>query len=251
MAHLKREFAAKRIERTLGRYDTVNYVECGHPGCTMTQQLYFKPGLRTPSDFKYKKFLQKNWHIDLTDPRGDRCPQHRSGHAAIRIITREAPKQAAEKVFAKPAPANDKPVTAPIPFARLSPPAKEPTMSSVTSIHSATPSISDRRLIFAHLNDVYLDEKQGYKTPWTDDAVAKHLGTRVEWVTAIRKENFGPLGTNGEVHELVAKARALADEVGKALDDLQRLAPQVQKALTLRLDVDKLNRRLDELQGKR
>lgn len=239
MAMLRRLFGTERIERAPGHFDRTHFLKCGHPGCATIEYVYFRAGLGTPAEAVYKKFQQKNWHVDLNDAAKDRCPHHKTGRAAIHIVPKSRAIDAANAVFQTPQP-----------FARLSPPTpaqpKEPPAMSLNAVASA-PSLQDRRLIFAKLNEVYLDEKQGYKAPWTDAAVAKDLGIIEQWVAELRKENFGPLGINGELHELAARARQLADEAGKALEELQHLAPQIHKALALKESVDKLLRRLDEM----
>ncbi|MCR6673294.1 hypothetical protein [Devosia ginsengisoli] len=53
-------------------------------------------------------------------------------------------------------------------------------------------SREDRRLIFAKLEEVYIDEKSGYSAGWNDDAVAKDMACPRAWVEEIREQNFGP-----------------------------------------------------------
>ena len=70
----------------------------------------------------------------------------------------------------------------------------------------------DRRLIFAKINDVYLDEKQGYSSGWSDKNVAADLGVPFAWVKNIREENFGSEGAPEEVLKLFEDAKALEKE---------------------------------------
>jgi hypothetical protein len=69
---------------------------------------------------------------------------------------------------------------------------------------------TERRIIFAKLNDVYLDEKVGYADDWSDAKVAQDLGVPVEWVALVREPDFGP--------EITKELKAAA---AKSLDDLQ------------------------------
>lgn len=108
------------------------------------------------------------------------------------------------------------------------------------------PSREERRIIFAKLQDVYLDETSGYDKGWTDHAVALDLGVPRAWVAAIREENFGPAKDNADLREylqkldaiekehqkfvgLFSQAKGVADVVKTQLDDLQRLARDVRK----------------------
>lgn len=81
----------------------------------------------------------------------------------------------------------------------------------------ASMSRSDKRIIFAKLNDVYRDEKTGYQPGWSDAKVATDLGVPVEWVKEIRDEDFGPAvdgksvlaEIRGRMAEVTAKFSAL------------------------------------------
>lgn len=67
----------------------------------------------------------------------------------------------------------------------------------------------DRRLIFAKIDEVYLDESKGYSTGWSDKNVASDLGVPQAWVKTIREENFGSEGANEDVKALIAEAREI------------------------------------------
>lgn len=75
------------------------------------------------------------------------------------------------------------------------------------------PSFDERRLIFAKLNDVYLDEKKGYSGAWSDKKVAEDLGVPWKWVEDIRSQNFGPVGDNETAREIVSEAKSLLDDI--------------------------------------
>lgn len=78
----------------------------------------------------------------------------------------------------------------------------------------------DRRLIFAQLEDCYLDEKSGYVDGWSDEKVAKTLNVPRKWVEQIRDENFGPAINATE--ELRNKIR----EMTKTLSNLTNVIAQ-------------------------
>lgn len=98
-----------------------------------------------------------------------------------------------------------------------------PVLNVVTPIKpvstpSETPpremSRDDRRVIFAKLDEVYLDEKRGYDSGWSDHKVASDLGVPRKWVEIIRAENFGAIGTNEDMADFLSKAEILAAEAG-------------------------------------
>ena len=96
----------------------------------------------------------------------------------------------------------------------------------------------DRRIIFEKLNEVYLNEREGYSEDWTDKKVAEHLGVPQAWVTQIRADNFGPHGSNKVIDNTNADGTALVKEIretGSKLmvraDDLERRLIDIQKAV--------------------
>jgi hypothetical protein len=70
-------------------------------------------------------------------------------------------------------------------------------------------SRDDRRVIFAKLDEVYIDENKGYDNGWSDHRVAVDLGVPRAWVASVREEMFGPDKSNAEARELVQEAREL------------------------------------------
>jgi hypothetical protein len=80
----------------------------------------------------------------------------------------------------------------------------------------------DKRVIFAKLQDVYINEVSGYSAQWTDKRVAEDLGVPLAWVSSIREENFGP-DHNGEFIEQLAYARAVVEDVKQLHRDLEQL----------------------------
>ena len=82
-----------------------------------------------------------------------------------------------------------------------------------------TMSREDRRLIFAKIDEVYLDENTGYSEGWTDKRVSDDLGVPLAWVSSIRAENFGEERSNSAIMKQV-------EEVQKTLADAKRLHEQ-------------------------
>jgi hypothetical protein len=67
----------------------------------------------------------------------------------------------------------------------------------------------DRRVIFAKLQDVYVDEKVGYGNGWNDQKVAADLGVPLAWVRTIRDENFGTERSNEEWEKVLNQSTVL------------------------------------------
>lgn len=95
-------------------------------------------------------------------------------------------------------------------------------------------SREDRRIVFEKLNEVYVDEKQGYSAPWTDEKVSVDLGVPRAWISQVREEMFGPVGSNSEIDGVLKAAKELAGEFAKHReqgDKLLSLATSIQKQL--------------------
>lgn len=115
----------------------------------------------------------------------------------------------------------------------------------------------DRRIIYAKLNDVYVDEKRGYDSGWSDHKVATDLGVPRGWVEQVREEMFGPTGSNPdieefmrlqtEVKELQAEVATLSALKGQMINidnafkkvDLARLMDRLNKLDKLAVEVRK------------
>lgn len=76
----------------------------------------------------------------------------------------------------------------------------------------------DRRLIFAKINDVYLDN--AYSKGWDDHKVAVDLGVPRSWVACVREENFGPEGLSGEHIKIMEEAKVIAQKLNNEVNVL-------------------------------
>lgn len=109
-------------------------------------------------------------------------------------------------------------------------------------------SREDRRIIFAKVDELYLDDKTGYAAPWTDSAVARDLGVPRAWVAQVREELFGPEGSNAEFDDFLAKAAPViadmknlcrsataqleeARRLSERVDELERIARRVEREI--------------------
>lgn len=103
---------------------------------------------------------------------------------------------------------------------------KEKTKESVveTFIKAEKPlemTREDRRLIFAKLNEVYIDERVGYDAGWSDKKVADDLGVAVAWVKNIREENFGEEQSNEKTLQQLEDAQRCLTESREVHDKIK------------------------------
>ncbi len=108
-------------------------------------------------------------------------------------------------------------------------------------------SKEDRRVIFAKLNDVYIDESKGYGKEWSDGKVAEDLGVPRAWVVSIREENFGGNGGNVELWDMIASARTVIGALRERetqidlrmkthFKDIEEFANSLKKEVKLKID---------------
>lgn len=107
----------------------------------------------------------------------------------------------------------------------------------------------DRRIVFEKLNEVYLDEKRGYDSGWSDQKVATDLGVPRSWVENVREEMFGSVSSNPEMEEFM---RAVADlnEIKVTLASVATLRNQMNniQAVLGGINVPVMSSRVDKLE---
>lgn len=89
----------------------------------------------------------------------------------------------------------------------------------------------DRRVIFAKLDEVYLDEKRGYVSGWSDHKVATDLGVPRKWVELIRAENFGTIGTNEDMQAFLTESESVLAQARAALSEARGIREQIEALL--------------------
>lgn len=94
-------------------------------------------------------------------------------------------------------------------------------ISVVTENQPREMSRDDRRIIFAKLNDVYIDETTGYGNGWSDKKVAEDLSVPRAWVEEIREENFGPIQISEEAKEQIAELQKLERDANSLLTQMK------------------------------
>lgn len=116
--------------------------------------------------------------------------------------------------------------------------------STVTVEPPREMSKEDKRLVFAKIHEVYLDEKSGYASGWSDKRVATDLGVPVAWIRTVREENFGEEGLNEDAKPLLDEARKILDA---ATTEANILAERLDQGAKARAEILK---RADHLAGR-
>lgn len=192
--------SARLFEETTERYGsqwrTVTRVTCRKCGMSCSLGLS-SPGGLLPPNIITKKLEQKGWAIGA-NAQWDLCPSCANKEKKMPVLSVVTPDK-------------------------------------MTKSASETPpremSRDDRRVIFAKLDEVYLDEKRGYDSGWSDHKVASDLGVPRKWVEIIRAENFGAIGTNEDMADFLSKAEILAAEARTALAAAKKAREDIEAVL--------------------
>ncbi|RRY08852.1 hypothetical protein [Brucella anthropi] len=96
-------------------------------------------------------------------------------------------------------------------------PVVEPTVSVNGAEPPSQPTFEEKRIIFAKLEEVYLDHRTGYSSDWSDQRVADDLGVPRKWVEVMRDANFGPERSDEAIKTALAEAIKLRDEIAELL----------------------------------
>lgn len=204
-----------KSERVEGQLRPVVRVTCR--SCGVSHAFPMTADKILPHDIIAKKLKQQGWEIGSNENR-DLCPG-----CAIKQKKRDDSKPALTVV----ANSDDVPV-----IGVAVPPPREM-------------SREDRRIVFEKLNEVYLDERRGYDSDWSDHRVATDLGVPRKWVETVRKELFGDNGGNEELSAFLDQARQMLDEAQKLakaadetwakvdarLETLERTAAELRKRM--------------------
>lgn len=209
------------FERQEGRHMKVARVTCGKCGVSRSQNIQLSGGGYIPPPQIKIKFEQAGWTIGKDGFR-DMCP---GCTAALKN--------------------KEKPALKIVPSAPAQPAKPAPTPSETPP---RTMGRDDRRIIFEKLNEVYLDERRGYDTGWSDQRVAADLGVPRKWVETIRVENFGDTAGNEEALQFLTDANALLHEarelagrceatlatINSRIAKLQSTADDIKKAMGIK-----------------
>lgn len=115
----------------------------------------------------------------------------------------------------------------------------KPKVTGVSELPPREMTREDRRIIFAQLEDVYVDEHTGYTPDWNDERVSKNLNCPRKWVETIREENFGPAHApeSPQVQALREKIEStkstIAEINAQTTDFKKRVSDMTTEAITL------------------
>lgn len=197
-----------------GRTTSLYKISCRKCGNTDTVPIGTHSGTLPPEVIS-KKFIQRGWNVGHRI-RDDMCPACIEG---LKHKRKEQREQREDNVIMLPELPKELP-SGPIKLADL----KEiVTMAPQKAEPPPEMTKEDRRIIFAGIDDHYVDETNGYKPGWNDQKVATDLNVPVAWVRQIREDNFGPEvgeAINQEIKKLTAMLEAAVTLEGKALDML-------------------------------
>lgn len=170
-------------------------IRCGADGCNATM-VWKKHGTIHPVHAA-KVFRNAGWIVG-GGPRADRCPEHKAGLGHAKPAPepeKKEPvkdfKELANAMVAKREEETKQAVTVEAPHPLVADETGQPN-GDHPAVDEREMTRTDRRVIIAKLEDVYLDEQTGYKGDWNDAKVATDLGVPLVWVETLREENFGP-----------------------------------------------------------
>lgn len=137
----------------------------------------------------------------------------------------------------------------------ICPACREQSKLSRPAAKAATPprsmSREDKRLIFGKIDSVYLDEKRGYETGWSDKRVADDLGVPLDWVRTLREDSFGPEGLSSATRESIALIAGLKSRVTLAEESIaditKKTAQLVDELAAIKPKADLASKIADEL----
>lgn len=189
--------AARKFTETTERYGsqwrTVARVHCRK--CGVSDSVGSSGSSLLPYNIITKKLEQRGWTIGAND-QWDECPG--CSHKQEKKVTPlKVVQQQIDKVSDKP----------------------------------REMSRDDRRVIFAKLDEVYLDEKRGYVSGWSDHKIATDMGVPRKWVELIRHENFGAIGTNEDMQVFLVEAEAFCQQAREALSEARKAREEVEAIL--------------------
>lgn len=226
---MSRAFPTERVQRAdVGPPSEVVVIRCSE--CPSRLEITSKSKERLPADFVIRQADIKGWHVDKLRASHDRCPScqvaYRRRSTTPGKITPMRPIVAAHH--------QEPPMSTPVTTKSAPAPAREM-------------SRDDRRIIFAKLNDVYLDSH--YSAGWTDRRIAEDLNVPRAWVESVRVENFGDAGDNEDARRFIADLDAIrddlkafaverqtlitrADDIAGRISKLFKIGDEIRKSLT-------------------
>jgi len=198
--------------------------------CTNTLVLDMPHGSQSVEQaFADRMFRNKGWEIGR-NRKYDRCPQCLQIDKDATEMRRAArvAKPASNAVAIKP-PATQ---TIPKPVADLIQDwstAMDNKAAPVKADEPPSMGREDSRIIFAKLNEVYLDERAGYAGDWSDEKIAKILDVPRSWVATVRDLHFGPDRNEAAKHALVSDVKHALDAANAQIGKITQAVDTIEK----------------------
>lgn len=183
-------------------------IRCSHPGCRTSSDIIDRNGHPISGPFLRQRFERKQWFVGdgLSE---DLCPEH-AKEAIEERRARRRPRATNLKLI----------------------PLTQGEQQTMPAEAPRTMTRDDKRIINIKLHEVYIGEREGYQTPWTDKKVAENLGVPAAWVMEIREDLFGPAADNSEVREFLDKANDARDQTAKILNEASTHVTQANLLMT-------------------
>lgn len=181
-----------------GQMVQVHTIRCSNfPTCRTSCDIPDRRGkAQSPPEVIEKRFTHKGWFVGASE-KHDLCPECAAQKALDRRLKRRPHATNIQLVV------------------------DNPEGNPMTSHHVEAPrqmSRDDKRIINAKLHEVYIGERDGYQTPWSDRKVAEFLGCPVAWISEVREELFGDVADNGEIRDFLDRAERAKAEAQRLLD---------------------------------
>jgi hypothetical protein len=178
------------------------FLVCSEPLCGAELDITDNGERPLPDDVARRKFSQKGWRIGR-DREHDLCPTC----VANERQSRRKPREEVVKIDPdKNIPLTERAVR----IAGGSLPENPPPRQMDTD---------ERRIIFGKIDENWAGKEEGYRTPWTDQAIARELGIPLAWVVEVRSQFFGEVRDNQEVREILARIESASFDARKLIED--------------------------------
>lgn len=194
-------------QRHGGAFQRVARITCGKCGVSTAVNIKTPTGFLVPQAIK-ERFEHLRWEVGKSHNH-DLCPAC--------VLKKRQEKTALKVVSSTPAP-------------EIAPSIQPPRQMDR----------DDRRIIFAKLNEVYIDPRRGYDSGWTDHRVATELGVPRKWVETVRVELFGENAGNEDIARFLTEADATVAEGRKILVTMRQFAERIDKLEKMAADFRKL-----------
>lgn len=212
----------------------VRVLKCSEPTCQREVELFDNGSVQLPNPTVAEKFARMGCEIGRNRSR-DRCATCAANERLAKRKKEEPVKVDANKNI---------PLT------------ERAVMNGASKLPAEMPApeqremdTDERRVIFIAIDERWAGKDQGYITPWTDQAVASHLGVPMSWVAQVRSQFFGDVRDNSEIRELLDRITKYSVEASQKVAEAQQLAEQAkmlyQKSNALNASIAELKRGID------